>query len=164
MNNQAEIDPGIRVRMCAAMWGVCYSNDREFDTDWKSVENGLLVLADAAENGLYSWQVEGVLVRHLVSRPPMINYFNLSAGEDGHAQHMIKRSDWTSDLANEAQWEVLRADLYGQFYDGGSGFLAHDLKFADLAIDWLKAGRPCEASTCSKLPLSLQRNQQLKFQ
>lgn len=131
------------------MWGVCYPVDREFDMSFNELSDGLLNLYDAADNGFYSLQVEGLLVKYLCAQPPMSNFLSLIVDDTGKAAGCLLRSDWSSTFAEHDQWEALRQDLHKTFEDG---LYSHDLNFTDLAIDWLKEGKPCEAGACSRLP------------
>lgn len=143
----------IRLHMLAAIWGTCYPEDREFVTIWKPAESGQLDLDDAADHGAYSFQVEGLIVRYAMGTyksvdPALCPNVNI----DQAYTWSILRTDWKPEMATPELWEQLRSDLYKAFYQDGSGFFAHDLKFADLAIDWLKTGVMVEAGRCSRLP------------
>lgn len=167
------------LRMMAAAWGTNYSAKRtacgEFVMVWERKEDGLLRLLDAVEVGQVSFQVEGLMVKYLLLHNAAIKaeeVGSLVTKEKAHAEteaaeyrgtgelvfSIIKRSDWRSDMATPADWEELRAGLYATFYEGGRGFYAHDLQFADRSIDWLKSGKPVTAGACSSLSISPRRS------
>lgn len=150
------------LKMCAAIWGVCYPADREFDMTWKQAEDSdNFILADAADNGVYSFQVEGLLCKYVVNTcrgvpAAMLEQFPTIAEPGSTKTHLLPRSAWKPEIASDEDWEALRKLFYWAFFDHGKhkggGFHAHDLLFADQAIDWLKSGKVCEAAVCSKLP------------
>lgn len=143
----------LRLHMLAAIWGSCYPEEREFVTVWAPTDTGQLKLADAADSGSYSLQVEGALVRYAMNTCKAIDPEQLpQVQESTEYTWSILRSDWKPEMATPELWEQLRKDLYAAFYKDGQGFFANDLKFADLAIDKLKPGGLVVASSCSRLP------------
>lgn len=146
------------LKMCAAIWGVIYPIDRtdsgEFRIQWQSPEGGMVKMEDAADCGAYSFQVEGLLVKYLLAKcPPMPTELLGELRIDGEARFTeIKRSEWSLNVCSQGELDDLRQELYAVFHQDGRGFYAHDLKFADHAIDWLKEGKPCLAGACNKLP------------
>jgi len=141
-----------KLRMLAAIWGCCYPQEREFGTVWRS-EGACLVLDDAADSGAYSFQVEGLLVRFAINLCSAVPAAELP--EVRECKWQISRGDWAPNFASEDDWEKLRKELYAAFYQDGAGFYAHDLKFADLAIDHMKAHNSVVAGSCSRLPLDI---------
>ncbi|WP_455233189.1 hypothetical protein [Geopseudomonas aromaticivorans] len=139
-----------RLRMLAAIWGCCYPKDREFVTVWRSTDDSCLELSDAADRGAYSFQVEGLLVRYALHICNAIPISDLPDVRD--LKWLIARSDWSPSYASEEDWNQLRNDLYAAFYSDGAGFFAHDLKFADMAINHMKAHSTVVAGSCSRLP------------
>lgn len=170
MSEAADIPFARLLRMTAAAWGTNYPADRtasgEFSMIWKRGGDGLLRLVDAADSGSGSLQVEGLYVRHLLyrnagvsgadaGRPVTGEEFWFEKAERRLGKNLvfslIRRSDWTPGEASPDEWERFRSDLYANFYEEGAGFFAHDLQFADLAIDWLKSGKAVTAGVCCKL-------------
>lgn len=141
--------------MLAAIWGCCYPEEREFVTVWEPTETNYLKLADAADHGAYSFQVEGLLVRYAMHIYQTVDPVLLPQVQEADAYiWSILRADWKPEMATQELWEQFRSDLYAAFYQDGKGFFAHDLKFADLAINWLKSGSQVEAGCCSGLARS----------
>jgi len=147
---QQQTNP-LLLQMLAAIWGCCYEAGREFDTQWELNEAGNLRLDDAADKGLYSFQVEGLLVRFAVVayNDVPLAALPLVSADSGFAWS-IKRADWNPEMASPEVWEQLRSDLHAHF---GGGFFSHDLQYSDLAINRLKSGAEVVASSCSSLQL-----------
>ena len=140
------------LHMLAAIWGCCCPEAREFVTVWEPTETNQLRLADAADHGAYSFQVEGLLVRYAMHTYQAVDPALLPQVQEADAYTWsILRSDWNPEMATQELWDQLRTDLYTAFCQDGQGFFAHDLKFADLAINWLKTGAMVEAGCCSSL-------------
>ncbi len=122
---------------------------------WKQVEGtDNYTLTDAADNGLYSSQVEGLLCNYIVDTccgvpAAMLEQFQTITEPGSTKTHMLPRSAWKPEIASDEDWEALRELFYWAFFDD---FYGHDLLFADQAIDWLKSGKVCEAAVCNKLP------------
>jgi hypothetical protein len=154
MNHQQSL---LRLHMLAAIWGCCYPSlhepeERDFVTIWKPTDGAQLQLSDAAENGAYSLFVEGLIVSHALATyrsvdPSLLHHVK----EEDTYTWTILRSDWKPEMATPELWEQLRSDLYAEYYQEGRGSFAYDLKFADLAINWLKTGAQVEAGCCSGL-------------
>lgn len=145
------LDPIQRLVMISAMWGCCYPSDREFDTIWRLTEEGHLHLIDAASNASVSIHVEGLLVRHLLTHNPYPNELAIDF-KDGIGRLTLKRSLWHISRATDEDWEHLRKTFYNEYAGNENSIFLNDLKFIDLAIDWLQSGNPCMADSCSKLP------------
>jgi hypothetical protein len=153
-----------RLYMCAAMWGCCYGTHREFDMTWE-VSGDQAKLLDVADNGIYSFQAEGLLSRFLMFQTPEIAFDELGAFHaapvapssdespiTGDATIIVRnqlvRAQWQPERASEQDWEDMRGNLYAIFRNG---FFGGDLEVIDKAIDWLKSGKPC-ASLFSSAP------------
>lgn len=150
LNHQESL---LHLQMLAAIWGCCFPEDREFVTEWELTFSKRLKLADAADHGAYSFQVEGLLVRHAMGTYRSVDpalCVDVTSGQG--FTWTILRSDWKPEMATPERWEQLRGELYAAYYEDGKGFFAHDLRFADLAIDRLKTGALVEAGSCSRLP------------
>ena len=147
---QQQTNP-LLLQMLAAIWGCCYGAEREFDTLWERNEAGNLSLDDAADKGFYSFQVEGLLVKFAVAAYNNIPQEALPmVSEDSGLSWIIRRADWSPEMASPEIWEQLRSDLHAHF---GGGFFSHDLQYSDLAINRLKGGADVAASSCSSLQL-----------
>lgn len=143
------------LRMLAAIWGCCYYEDREFETIWQEsiYDSSHFSLVNVADNGAYSTQVEGLISRYAMHICKSIPANDLPVTKEVQDfKWKIKRSDWSSSQVSENDWEMLRIGLYEAFYNEGRGFFAYDLKFADLAINYMKEHDVVVASSCNKLP------------
>lgn len=139
------------LQMLAAIWGCCYEADREFDTLWELNDAGNMSLNDAANNGFYSFQVEGLLVKFAVAAYNDIPQEALPLVSANSAlSWSIKREDWCPEMASPEIWEQLRSDLHAHFE---GGFFSHDLQYSDLAINRLKSGAHVVANSCSSLQM-----------
>lgn len=151
------------VKMVAACWGCGYDSQREFETIWSLSPNegDGYRLIDAAESGAYSMQVEGLYVRYLVGHfgvlPPLVGAEILVPNAAIRAEKVkvtFSREDWDPTIATQSDWDALRVALTEVATAFHAGFFSHDVSFAHMAIDWLKANKGCIASSCSNLPPS----------
>ena len=140
-----------QLKICSALWGSCYPEDREYETIWE-VEGGIYTLIDVCDGGSVSFQVEGLLSRYALSIKVDVTIDMLPEGElrDDKYYCYFKRDMWVGDLRSKL--EEFKVLMYEIFYQDGEGFFAHDLKFIDLSVKYLQEGNNCTAGACSSLP------------
>jgi hypothetical protein len=140
------------LKMCAAMWGVFYEADREFDVVLFTADEstGGLLIVDAADLGAYSIRAEGLLCRYHLQNQVLLQPEAIGATKSADSEFWfatIKRSDWDGAVCSAQDWNDLLKDIDKQF----DSFWSSDKRFLRQAAAWLKDGKPCVAQACSKL-------------
>lgn len=139
------------LNMCAAIWGVMYEAEREFDTTWLELESPVsgLCLIDAAEDGAYSMYAEGLIVKSLFGSAVIIPMDALPFTEkvSGVWGMTLTRESIVLDVTQD-DWTNLLAIFEKRF---SQGMHSSDLRFIRQAIDWLRNGGELKGGVCSKL-------------
>ncbi|MHD0644971.1 hypothetical protein ACYPKM_05050 [Pseudomonas aeruginosa] len=138
-----------KLRMLAALWGCGYPADREFDTTWEMDSPDSLRLVNAADDGILSFYLEGLLVHYAIMVCQEIPVADLPMVQD--LSWEIRRADWSRSTTTSDDWDRLREELYAAFYGNGRGFYASDLKFVDEAIAHMKEHNKVVACSCDRL-------------
>lgn len=140
------------LQMCAAIWGVLYEAEREFDTTWGELQSPCvgLVLIDAAENGRHSHYAEGAIVRFLLAQPLILpmNALTVNEMEPGLFSMTLRRAALEIDATTWEDWGDLLERFEKQFK---AGIHQSDLRFIRQAVDWLRRGGQIKGGVCSEL-------------
>ncbi|HDX8426142.1 TPA: hypothetical protein RQN23_000818 [Aeromonas veronii] len=139
------------LHMCAAIWIVLYGEGGEqFTTIWGELQSPApsICLLDAADDGHYSYHVEGAIVNFLLAQSCLLPMGMLMVTEQTTGLWSmtvlpddIPQMDWED-------WSGLLARFEEMFK---SGIHHSDLRFIRQAVAWLQRGGRIKGGVCSKL-------------